>query len=101
MSKTRNNLVVSLDERGKDGEIEVLKISTTSSVMVSIAAIADKVSVHIDDLQQAIDDIKTFQANRKAQPATPKALTAGDLNLLADSEKRAEEEVKQVMDFSN
>ena len=102
MSKTRNNLVVSLDERGKDGEVEVLKLSTTSNIMVTVAAIADKVSVHIDDLQQAIDDIKAFQAARGPQPATPHALTPSDLNLLEESEKRAQEEINVVTkDFSN
>ena len=73
----RNNIVVSIDERGSS-EMEVIKLSTTSApdrlvVTIDIGSGAVKATVHPDDLQKALDEARDFLKNRPIQAKTPMA----------------------------
>jgi hypothetical protein len=91
----RNNIVVSIDERGVAGHPDALKISSTSVDTFTIVLYNDtglKTSVHIDDLQNAIDEVKAFLKARPKQKKlskpsglTPSSVIIEDVSTLSES----------------
>lgn len=94
--KTRQNLLVSLDDR-QTGDHEVLSIKTTSTenIALLISGGTNLVSIHPEDLQDALNRIKAFLDARTDQPKSQQALGINQIDGLATGVQRAEQQLKQ------
>ena len=81
MNNLRRNLMVGIDDRlTKDPDVIILKSTSTANVLIEFGANTNKMSVHIDDLQSALDEIKNFMIERPIQPTieTPMGIVQVD-----------------------
>lgn len=94
--KTRQNLLVSVDDR-ITGDQEVLTLKTTSSqnIIVEFNGQTNKMSVHPEDLQDGLNRVKDFLAARKEQPATVMPMGVNQIDGYASTENKSNEEVKK------
>ena len=82
--KTRQNLIISIDDR-EHGDQEVLNIRTTSreSIVIQLNGQINCMAVHPEDLQEALDQIKVFLSERKEQPKSlqpvPSSIIGADI----------------------
>lgn len=67
MNKTRQNISISVDERGLAGEKEVITLSSTGTDIVKMTTASQTVGVHPDDLQEALDQVRQFIKDRPQQ----------------------------------
>lgn len=97
--KTRQNLVVSIDDR-LTGDHEVMSLSTTSTnnVKITFNANINFMSVHVDDLQDALNRIKDFINARTKQPFSLTPLGTQHLDGVSSAQKRSEEQEKGLIE---
>jgi hypothetical protein len=95
--KTRQNLLVSIDDR-LTGDHEAMSLKTTSSknVIIEFNGATNKMSVHMDDLQDALDQVKAFVEARPPQPEALQPLGVSSIEAVKDVETRAEEQTKTI-----
>lgn len=77
--KTRKNLIVGIDNRNGEPEVVILQTTSNDDVIIKFTVQTDKMAIHIDDLQEALDQIKEFNATRPAQPKIERALSTGQV----------------------
>jgi hypothetical protein len=103
--KTRQNLLVSVDDR-LTGDHEALTLKTTSSasIIIEFNGQTNKMSVHPDDLQDALDRVKAFLEARTMQPQTLQTLGLKHIEAIKDQEIKTNETIKTMekeLDMSN
>jgi len=99
INKTRQNLIVSVDDR-QSGDYDVMSIKTTSNdnVIIEFSVPTNKMSVNVEDLQDALDQIKQFMASRPKQPESLKPLGTKHIEALGELEEAAQEEFVELND---
>lgn len=71
----KTNLVVSLDENAVGGELAVIHFKTTDAGGIIIDCSTPKVSIKLEDLEEAIKELRLFVTDKKHINVVPNANT--------------------------
>lgn len=100
MKKTRKNLLVGIDNRNGEPEVVILQTTSTDDVIIKFTVQTDKMAIHIDDLQEALDQIKEFNASRPPQPKIERPISTGHIEEMGQKIEIVQK-VEQELELGN